>query len=136
MHLRLKHLALLAISSIAATPYGVWACSDFYTKIPNVSEALCRSAQLKPSGARSVQGRPILVRDLTPAVAHRRVLVVATMHGDELSAASVALHWLQMAQAAPAQTHWRFVPVLNPDGLARRTPWRMNAHGVDLNRPG
>ncbi len=81
-----------------------------------------------------MQGRPILVRDLRPLDAHRRVLVVATMHGDELSAASVALHWLQMAQAEPVQTHWRFIPVLNPDGLMRAKPWRMNAHGVDLNR--
>ena len=56
------------------------------------------------------------------------------MHGDELSAASVALHWLRMAQVAPAQTQWRFIPVLNPDGLMRKTPWRMNAQGVDLNR--
>lgn len=134
MHTRLKRLVLVAISSVAFTPYLARACSDFYTKIPNVSQALCRGAQLAPSGARSVQGRPILMRDLRSANAHRRVLVVATLHGDELAAASLALHWLQMAQVAPAQTHWRFIPVLNPDGLMRKTPWRMNAQGVDLNR--
>ena len=134
MLIRLKPHALGVAFLIAASPYVARACTDFYTKIPNVTPALCQAAQLQPSGARSVQGRAILVRDLIPLEAQRRVLVVATMHGDELSAASVALHWLQMAQAAPAQTHWRFIPVLNPDGLARRKPWRMNAHGVDLNR--
>ncbi len=134
MHDWFKRLALLAISVIAISPYSIWACSEFYTKIPNVPRALCRAADLQPSAARSVQGRPILLRDLALAGAQRRVLVVATMHGDELSAASVALHWLQMAQAAPVQTHWRFIPVLNPDGLMRRKPQRMNAHGVDLNR--
>ena len=131
---RFKPLALGGMFLIAASPYIARACTDFYTKLPNVSPTLCQAARLQPSGARSVQGRPILVSDLAPPDARRRVLVVATMHGDELSAASVALHWLQMAQAAPAQTHWRFIPVLNPDGLARPNPWRMNAHGVDLNR--
>ena len=134
MHARFRSISLATIILVASLPYPARACSDFYTKIPNVSQALCQSAQLKPSAARSVQGRPILLRDLALVGASRRVLVVATMHGDELSAASVALHWLQMAQTAPAQTHWRFIPVLNPDGLLRSKPWRMNAHGVDLNR--
>lgn len=131
---RLKPIALGGMFLIAASPYSARACNDFYTKLPNVSPALCQAARLQPSGARSVEGRAILVRDLAPPDARRRVLVVAAMHGDELSAASVALHWLQMAQAAPAQTHWRFIPVLNPDGMARPVPWRMNARGVDLNR--
>jgi murein peptide amidase A len=30
--------------------------------------------------------------------------------------------------------HWRFVPVVNPDGLLARPPKRTNANGVDLNR--
>ncbi|MDD2923790.1 MAG: DUF2817 domain-containing protein [Rhodoferax sp.] len=81
-----------------------------------------------------MQGRAILVRDVVPPQARRRVLVVAAMHGDELSSAAVALHWLKMAQASPEQIHWRFVPVLNPDGLLRKPAWRMNANGVDLNR--
>jgi len=134
MPIRLKPLVLTVTFFIALSPYFSWACTEFYTKIPDVSPTLCQAAQLQPSGARSVQGRTIFVSDLAPAAAQRRVLVVATMHGDELSAASVALHWLQLAQSAPAQTHWRFIPVLNPDGLARPKPWRMNAHGVDLNR--
>lgn len=95
---------------------------------------MCDTARLQASGARSVQGRAILVRDIQPEEARTRVLVVAAMHGDELSSASVALHWLKLAQAAPGKTHWRFVPVLNPDGLLRRPAWRMNANGVDLNR--
>jgi hypothetical protein len=34
----------------------------------------------------------------------------------------------------PQPIHWRFVPVLNPDGLFHQPPRRMNANGVDLNR--
>ena len=96
--------------------------------------ALCQQAQLKPSGARSVQGRALMVRDIQPDNPKLRVLVLAAMHGDEFSSASVALHWLQLAQAAPEATHWRFIPVLNPDGLLRQPARRMNANGVDLNR--
>jgi hypothetical protein len=129
-----RHFVVIAFNFIAASAFPVWACSTFYTKLPNVSRDLCLAAALQPSGARSVQGKQILVRDITPDAPRRRVLVVAAMHGDELSSASVALHWLQLAQLDPADTHWRFIPVLNPDGLLRDKPWRMNARGVDLNR--
>jgi hypothetical protein len=30
--------------------------------------------------------------------------------------------------------HWRFIPVLNPDGVLSQPPRRVNANGVDLNR--
>ncbi|EWS65064.1 murein peptide amidase A [Hydrogenophaga sp. T4] len=63
-----------------------------------------------------------------------RVLVVGAMHGDELSSASVALHWIQLALQTPSNAHWRFIPALNPDGLMVRPAKRVNANGVDLNR--
>ena len=69
------------------------------------------------------------------------MLVVGAMHGDELTAASLALRWIGMAAAEgavdadePAPVHWRFIPVLNPDGLLAPKPTRVNAGGVDLNR--
>ncbi|MFN3629728.1 MAG: M14 family zinc carboxypeptidase, partial [Casimicrobiaceae bacterium] len=36
--------------------------------------------------------------------------------------------------ALSARIAWRFVPVVNPDGLAASPPSRVNARGVDLNR--
>ena len=130
-----RRLPLIAFVFIAISANSVWACIDFYTKLPNVSKALCEGARLQPSGARSVQKRPILFRDVVPATTpDLRVLVVGAMHGDELSSASIALHWLRLAELNAEKAHWRFVPVLNPDGLLRAKPWRMNAHGVDLNR--
>lgn len=125
---------LTTILFIAIPAYSAGACDDFYEKLPNVTRALCEQAQLQPGGTRSVQGRPLLVRDIRPQAPKLRVLVVAAMHGDEFSSASVALHWLKLAQAAPESTHWRFIPLLNPDGLLRTPARRMNANGVDLNR--
>ena len=119
---------------IAAHANNTKDCSDFSSKLPNVTQAMCDSAQLQPSGARSAQGRALLVRDIRPASPRLRVLVIGAMHGDEFSSAAMALHWLQLAQAAPEATHWRFIPVLNPDGLLRKPARRMNANGVDLNR--
>jgi protein MpaA len=134
MFLRHPIQTFFATLFISISHSTIWACSDFYTKLPNVSQALCADAQLQPSGAYSVQKRPILVRDIAAQAPRLRVLVVAAMHGDELSSASVALHWLKLAQTDSQRIHWRFVPVLNPDGLLRAKPWRMNANGVDLNR--
>jgi hypothetical protein len=103
-----------------------------------VSAALCESAQLQPTGARSVKGQPIYSRDIAAEGAKLRVLVIGGIHGDELSSASVALHWIRLASEQPAQmpqaVHWRFIPAVNPDGLLARPPTRVNANGVDLNR--
>jgi len=124
---------LIAVSARAATP-----CADFVARLPNVKSALCEEAHLQPTPVRSVQGRTIWVRDVKPAHAALRVLVVGAIHGDELSSAAVALHWIQLAAQLPADApqgiHWRFVPMLNPDGVLSRSPQRVNAHGVDLNR--
>jgi len=130
---------IVTASVFASTPAAATApCSAFVGRLPNVSAALCEQARLQPSGAHSVAGAPLWVRDLPVPDARLRVLVLGAVHGDELSSASLAFHWLRHATdplLAPVQpVHWRFVPVLNPDGLLHRPPRRMNANGVDLNR--
>ena len=130
-----KKITLLAASFfIAVNAYATGPCVDFSAKLPNVSRALCDAAQLKPTSARSVKGRTIWMRDVKPDDATMRVLVVGAIHGDELSSTSLALHWLKLAEQTPVQTHWRFIPALNPDGLFSSPPKRVNASGVDLNR--
>jgi murein peptide amidase A len=118
--------------------YSAPTCADFSQKLPNVSEALCKNAALAASGVRSVKGQTLWMRDIQPADAKLRVLVVGGIHGDELSSSAVALHWIALAGDAtitlPQPVHWRFVPALNPDGLLTRPPSRVNANGVDLNR--
>lgn len=127
--------ALLAVAGSAhAAAQG--ACDRFVGRLPNVTRALCEASQLVDSGAKSVQGTPLYMRDIGDG--KLRVLVIGAMHGDELSAASVAMHWIHLASSErvdmPQPVHWRFLPVMNPDGMLAHPPKRMNAHGVDLNR--
>jgi len=110
------------------------ACDEFYARLPNVSWALCQAVQLQPSEGRSVKGRTIYTRDVHAEQPRLRVLVIGGMHGDELSSAAVALHWIRLAQGANEPIHWRFIPALNPDGLFDKPARRVNANGVDLNR--
>jgi len=130
--------AVLALLVSSASARAAGPCDEFARKLPNVKRALCQAAGLEASAARSVQGRPLWVRDIQPEDARLRVLVLGAIHGDELSSASVALHWIQLAGQTPAPwsqgIHWRFVPALNPDGLLATPPRRVNANGVDLNR--
>lgn len=109
-------------------------CTSMVRHLPNVSPALCRQALLKDSGIRSVRGVPLLTRDVRAEDAKLRVLVIGGIHGDELSSAAVAFHWIGLATQTPADVHWRFIPVLNPDGLLSQPARRVNANGVDLNR--
>jgi len=127
-------LALCFLSSPAAAAAATDPCTEFVARLPNVRKLLCEAAQLKPTEGRSVQGRTLYMRDVVAPEPRIRVLVVGAMHGDELSSASVALHWIQLAVQTPSNAHWRFIPALNPDGLMARPAKRVNANGVDLNR--
>ena len=122
----------------AASPAAVLPaadpCAEFVARLPNVKSLLCNAAQLQATEGRSVQGRTLYMRDVVAPEPKIRVLVVGAMHGDELSSASVALHWIQLAVQTPSNAHWRFIPALNPDGLMARPAKRVNANGVDLNR--
>lgn len=128
------YIWLVALFFIAPYAYSTTVCSTFAKHLPNVSMQLCMQAQLKDSGARTVKGQPLYTQDLPKADAKMRVLVVGGIHGDELSSASLAMHWLQLAREIPADAHWRFIPLLNPDGLLMSPARRTNANGVDLNR--
>ena len=141
---------LLALPVLAAlvTP-AAWAqkdpCLDLIKQLFEVAAKDCQAAALKPTGARSVNGLPLLQRDVTPGLlksvslqpptaAPLKVLVLGGIHGDETSSVSLVFRWIAFAQAQPAGIHWRFVPALNPDGLLQPKPTRVNANKVDLNR--
>lgn len=129
--------ALLALAGSAhAAAQG--PCDRLVGKLPNVTRAQCEGAALQPTGALSVRGFPLYMRDIGPETGKLRVLVIGAIHGDELSSASVAFHWMRLAAeekvAMPQPVHWRFLPALNPDGMLVHPPRRTNANGVDLNR--
>ncbi|WP_440106262.1 M14 family zinc carboxypeptidase [Acidovorax sp. BL-A-41-H1] len=145
-----------AAAPLRAADEAAAACALLLPRLPGVSRSECLATQLHASGAQSRQGTPLYWRDVLqpgaapasiagnrPVAEPLRVLVVGAMHGDELTAASLALRWIGMAAAegaaglpatAGAPVHWRFIPVLNPDGLLAPKPTRVNAGGVDLNR--
>ena len=78
----------------------------------------------------SVRGRPLTVTEVgNPASAHR-VLVVGSIHGNELAGDQIAAELQDIA--LPADVDVWIVQELNPDGAAAVT--RQNADGVDLNR--
>ena len=113
------------------------ACDSLMRRLPNVSRPLCLAAELEPGLGRSVKGVPLFTRDIRDQGAKLRVLVMGGIHGDELSAGSLAIHWMALAKQPaqmPMPVHWRFIPVLNPDGVLAQPPRRVNANGVDLNR--
>lgn len=123
-------------------------CADYARRVAAIGFDRCLGAQLRLTGAKSLQGRPILFRDMAASNSEDRlrVLVLGTIHGDELTAPVLAFRWLQFASqfttpsssaatsTTSARIAWRFVPVVNPDGLMAMPASRVNARGVDLNR--
>jgi murein peptide amidase A len=84
-------------------------------------------------GCASGEGRPIFHSDSgSPDSRGKRILVLGMIHGDEPLSGEMALEWESRLQKIGHRNSWRVIPLLNPDGLKRKT--RMNANGVDLNR--
>jgi murein peptide amidase A len=123
------------------------SCRDLARKLPDVTLAACEAVGLLPSEAKSVNGAVLMYRDVNASIAPEdtltprpplRVLVMGGIHGDEMSSTSLVLRWLAMAQnptgGVSAGVNWRFLPLVNPDGLLKARPSRTNARGVDLNR--
>ena len=117
-----------------APPGNEIMCADWAFRVPLVTPSRCMRAGLVAAEQRSVQGRRIYIRDMPNPLGSIRVLVVGGMHGDELSSTALALQWIAQAQSTGSNVHWRFIPMLNPDGIFAKPSRRTNAHGVDLNR--
>jgi protein MpaA len=78
----------------------------------------------------SVTGRAILARSVGAPSAHRRILIVGCVHGNE--SAGEAITRRLRSVTPPTRTAFWLVDEFNPDGCRANT--RQNAHGVDLNR--
>ncbi|MGM0423917.1 MAG: M14 family murein peptide amidase A [Thermodesulfobacteriota bacterium] len=113
-------------------------CRLISNKLASIGLQECRELRLEPSGHCSEEGKPLLIKEyppLYPRIPQARVLVVGGTHGDEYSSISVLFKWMDILKAHHSGLfHWKFVPLLNPDGLLKPQSSRTNANGVDLNR--
>lgn len=83
---------------------------------------------------KSVEGRPIQAY-LRCAAGKPITIVFGAFHGDEPKSAYVACRLIEVLEdeaSLSADRGWVVVPIVNPDGFARRK--RRNANKVDLNR--
>ena len=114
-------------------------CQRIGHKLGSVSVTRCLYSQLQDTGARSVNGQAILLKEYPPMLERRkpigRVLLIGGTHGDEYAAISIVFKWMKTLDAYHSGLfHWHVAPLINPDGLLQKHSARLNAHGVDLNR--
>lgn len=113
-------------------------CVRIAAKLHSIKTDECLRYGLQASGGVSVEGYPILTREFPPLAQRQpkgRVLLLGGIHGDELSSVSIVFKWMEILERYHSgMFHWRFAPVVNPDGLLNIKPQRTNANGVDLNR--
>ncbi len=124
-------------TNIPAKPVVDW-CARVSVRLPKISSKDCRETNLTPTGSWSLNGFPILGKDVRAAEKFKepvKVLLLGGIHGDEQTASAIVFKWLAILQNDAAQEfRWKIVPILNPDGLLAAKPRRVNARGVDLNR--
>jgi hypothetical protein len=81
---------------------------------------------------RSVQGRPIVARQIGDTRAGRTALVVGSIHGDETEGHRVIRRLRRHHDRRLDGVDVWTITTVNPDGVQAGT--RKNGHGVDLNR--
>jgi hypothetical protein len=114
-------------------------CEQIGAKLTSVSTEDCSTQQFIFGGGFSVNQRPLVIKEHRPTDGEGdfRVLILGGIHGDEYSSISILFKWLALfsPDAAEGAFHWRFAPLVNPDGLLDGgQAKRQNANGVDLNR--
>jgi murein peptide amidase A len=112
-------------------------CGTLSRSVPGLTPARCKAAELQTASQKSVEGRPLSVRDIKPrGVAPKlKILVLGGIHGDEMTSSTIVFDWIERARKVNTlDIHWRMLPLVNPDGLIKQPSTRVNAHGVDLNR--
>ncbi len=142
--------ATTAATTTAEAEMQSW-CNVVTLAIPQIKLKPCVAAKLEAVNTKSSQGRDIMLREYLAAsqvssnAPPPRILVIGGIHGDELTAVSIVFRWMELlgkyessnesgAKQSSRNYHWRVIPVLNPDGLLAKSPSRVNARGVDLNR--
>jgi hypothetical protein len=140
--LALASTALLMPNAYAETPAKTlptnasdW-CGILSKSLPGLTASRCKSAELQTASQKSVEGRPLSVRDIKPRTAARlKILVLGGIHGDEMTSSTIVFDWIERARKVNTlDIHWRMLPLVNPDGLIKQPSTRVNARGVDLNR--
>ena len=130
-------------SAQKASAYGtpdsiIEQCTRIGNKLGSVTIKQCLDRKLEDSGARSVSGQAIMIKDYSPLLGREpisRVLLIGGTHGDEYASVSVVFKWMQTLDIYHSgMFHWHVAPLVNPDGLLQKRSQRLNAHGVDLNR--
>lgn len=115
-------------------------CSQIGDKLTSVHTKDCLDQLFRFGGGYSVNGRPLMYKEYVPGAKQQKafkVLLMGGIHGDEYSSISIVFKWLQLfsPNSLEGEFHWRFAPVVNPDGLLDgNQAKRQNANGVDLNR--
>lgn len=114
-------------------------CEQIGNKLGSVSIEDCAQQKFVFGGGFSVNQRPLVIKEHRPdaAPADFRVLIMGGIHGDEYSSISILFKWLALfaPDEVEGEFHWRFAPLVNPDGLLDGgQAKRQNANGVDLNR--
>jgi len=125
------------VKRVALPAAGASGCRPALPSVGFDSAAVPPWAVAWPDGAEpilfgwSARGRPLLAWTRTgPGPVTRRLLVVASIHGDEDEVAPVLA--LLRTEPVPKGIEMTVVPNLNPDGAAAFR--RQNGRGVDLNR--
>lgn len=135
--------ALLSPAAFAEAPAKTTAvnaatewCNTLSKSLPGLTTSRCKSAELQTASQKSVEGRPLSVRDIKPRATPRlKILVLGGIHGDEMTSSTIVFDWIERARKVnPLDIHWRMLPLVNPDGLIKHPSTRVNARGVDLNR--
>jgi len=114
-------------------------CLSIGRKLSSVTFNECLMRNLNVAPYQTSQKNNLLIKEYPPLFFKRqpqaKILVLGGIHGDEYSSVTIMFKWMEILdQYHSGLFHWKFAPLVNPDGLLQKKSQRINANGVDLNR--
>ncbi|HAR43933.1 MAG TPA: hypothetical protein DCS07_15075 [Bdellovibrionales bacterium] len=130
---------VLQISSpiLSSDPIQKW-CTDLRLAIKKLKWSIepCSGIPWQQGGT-SVLGRPIVFAEFGTAGEANTTLVLAMVHGDEITPLYLAIELANLLKSNPDEFRGKRVviaPLVNPDSFYKNPRSRVNARGVDVNR--
>ena len=146
-------LTVAADNDLSAEPYCRKISEHFQLEVSGICQAWfdsenpsfqskVKTTKNQPLVAIDVPSKPQYFADqsltgwLQPIISDQpfKILLINGIHGNEISANWAGMRWTVRIQKQAHLTHWRVLPLVNPDGALQSIPTRTNAAKIDLNR--
>lgn len=110
---------------------------DKFYKLRKWNKPTCADISWKKSELKTSGQMPLIYAEFGRSNSRNKTLIFSAVHPNEVTPIYVGfelIHWLRAHENSLGDAHVIVAPIVNPDGMFKLPPSRVNGSGVDVNR--